>query len=310
MFFRSKGPSWEILAPAKLNLLFEVVARRTDGYHDIETLMVPIGLYDTLSMTVDPAGGIELTCRSAVGSTIRVDQMGDVPANDGNLAARAVRLLRARSGIARGARLRLTKRIPSGAGLGGGSSDAAAALLLANRAWQLNWPRDQLHPLAAELGSDVPFFLAAGAAICRGRGDAVERVWGVGPIDVVLVRPPVGLATARVYAACEPATTPKSAAPLLDALSGGRLADAGRLLFNRLQATAARFSPWIGRLEDEFSRLDCVGHLMTGSGTGYFGLCRSWRHARRVASLLQARGLGMVVPTRCLVRTGVGRIRP
>ncbi|MFV2065435.1 MAG: 4-(cytidine 5'-diphospho)-2-C-methyl-D-erythritol kinase [Pirellulales bacterium] len=306
MFLRRKGRSWEIQAPAKLNLLFEVVARREDGYHDVETLMVPIGLCDTLVMTVDPTGGIELTCCSAAGSTIRADQMGDVPANDGNLVARAVRLLRDRSGIALGARIGLTKRIPSGAGLGGGSSDAAAALLLANRAWQLNWSRDQLHPVAAELGSDVPFFLDAGAAVCRGRGDEVERLLRVGPIDVVVVRPPVGLSTAKVYAACEPAATPKAVAPLLEALREGRLADAGNLLFNRLQTTSEQLSPWIGRLRDEFSRIDCLGHLMTGSGTGYFGLCRSRRHARRVASLLKSRELGMVVPTQSLVRTGSG----
>ncbi len=113
-------------------------------------------------------------------------------------------LLRDRAGIRAGARLRLLKRIPATAGLGGGSSDAAAALLAGNVGWNLNWSRERLMELAAELGSDVPFFLAGGAAICRGRGEVVAPVGRLGTLFGVVVRPPVGLSTARVYGHCRP----------------------------------------------------------------------------------------------------------
>lgn len=302
MFFRRQGPIWETDAPAKVNLLFEVVGRREDGYHDVETVMLPIDVRDTLSMVVVRSGGIELTCRSAMGTTIRADLMGDVPANDENLVVRALALLRDRAGVDAGARVVLTKRIPSGAGLGGGSSDAAAALRLANQAWRVHWPLSHLHQVAAELGSDVPFFLRQGAAVCRGRGERIEPVPGVGPIDLVVVRPPEALSTAAVYAACRPATKQHGSRSLVDALRAGRVAQVGRLLFNRLEETAQQLSPWIGRLRDAFSMSDCLGYRMTGSGTGYFGLCRNRRHAGRVAALLRARRFGLVFATRSLVQ--------
>ena len=164
----------EVLAPAKLNLFLEVLAKRSDGFHEIETLMVPIGWYDIALISRPIRRRISLACE-------QVTQSSDpVPTGDDNLVVRAVKLLRDRSGTSQGARLRLVKRIPAASGLAGGSSDAAAALVAANLGWQLNWPREQLASLAAELGSDVPFFLGRGPAICRGRGEIMEPVAGIG----------------------------------------------------------------------------------------------------------------------------------
>ena len=122
-----------------------------------------------------------------------------MPEGPDNLVVRAVELVRRRAGVRRGAKLLLVKRIPAAAGLGGGSSDAAAALVAANEGWRLGRSRDELADWAAELGSDVPFFLAGGPAICRGRGERVEPVAGLGALDFVVVRPPEGLSTAAVY---------------------------------------------------------------------------------------------------------------
>ena len=141
------------------------------------------------------------------------------------------------------------KRIPAAAGLGGGSSDAAAALVAANEGWRLGRSREELAAWAAELGSDVPFFLAGSSAVCRGRGERVEPVVEFGAMSFVVVYPPEGLSTAAVYGACRPAEEARSSRPLLEALKRGDWRQAGRRLWNRLQPAAEALSPWVGRLQ-------------------------------------------------------------
>ena len=288
-----------IQAPAKLNLFFEVLAKRGDGYHEIETLMWPVDLYDTLHFQEDPNGQLELRCRRVFGASgPRGRGLHDVPDGPENLVLQAVELVRRRAGVRRGANLLLVKRIPAAAGLGGGSSDAAAALVAANEGWRLGRSRDELAHWAAELGSDVPFFLADGPAVCRGRGERITPVTGLGMLSFVVVRPPEGLATAEVYRACRPAAEPQTVGPLIRALQRGDWKQAGRRLLNRLQPAAERLSPSVERLQQEFSRLDVLGHGMSGSGTSYFGLCRHARHARRCAQRLEANGVGAVFVVR------------
>jgi 4-diphosphocytidyl-2-C-methyl-D-erythritol kinase len=288
-----------IHTPAKLNLFFEVLAKRADGYHEIETLMCPIDLYDTLYFREEPSGRLELECQwGHVPGKHGSAGFEQVPVGPENLVLRAVELVRRAGNVQRGANLRLVKRIPVAAGLGGGSSDAAAALTAANHGWGLGLGPDKLARLAAELGSDVPFFLAGGSAVCRGRGERVEPVSDIGAWSFVVVRPPEGLATAAVYRACRPADEPWPLAPLVEALRKGDGGSAGRLLWNRLQPAAEGLSPWIGRLREVFAGLDCLGHGMSGSGTSYFGLCRHARHARRVARRLEALGVGSVFAVR------------
>lgn len=285
--------------PAKINLFFEVLSKRSDGYHEVETLMCPIGLHDTLIIQEEPSGQIELKCgRASEAWGPRAPWLDDVPEGPENLVVRAIELLRKRAGITAGARVRLIKRIPTAAGLGGGSSDAAAALRGANQVWRLGWPLDALAKLSAELGSDIPFFLGSGAAICRGRGEQVEPVSGIGALDVVVVRPAEGLSTAAVYRACHPADRPQQVAPLVNALRVGDWRQLNRLVWNRLEPAAERLSPAIGRLRREFAALDCVAFGMSGSGTSFFGLCRHARHALRVARRLQANGAGSVFAVR------------
>jgi 4-diphosphocytidyl-2-C-methyl-D-erythritol kinase len=283
-----------IQTPAKLNLFFEVLGKRDDGYHEIETLMCPIGWYDTLCFGETSGEDLELECGrgSLAGDGSGFDE---VPRDGRNLVLRAVDLVRRRTGTKRGARLRLIKRIPTAAGLGGGSSDAAAALVAANLGWKLGLSLLDLASLAAELGSDVPFFLNRGPAVCRGRGERIEAMRGLGLMNFVVVRPPEGLATAAVYGVCRAAAAPRPLQPLLDALRQGNVRRAGCLLFNRLQAAAEQLSPWIARLGRLLAAEDCLGHGMSGSGTACFGLFRSALQARRVARRLLARNVGCVV---------------
>ena len=286
-------------APAKLNLFFEVLAKRDDGYHEIETLMCPIDLYDTIFFQKESGGQLHLECESVVQCPAsRKTATIELPHGRDNLVLRAVELVRRKAGVTSGAKLRLVKRIPTAAGLGGGSSDAAAALLAANVGWGLNWSPGELASAAEELGSDVPFFLADGPAVCRGRGERVEPVDGVGTLHFVVVRPPAGLATAAVYGVCRAATSPRRVETLLEALSQGNMKQTGRLLFNRLQPAAETLSPWIERLRRSFAAEDFIGHGMSGSGTSYFGVCRHASHARRVARRLQANGVGSVFAVR------------
>jgi len=287
-----------VQAPAKLNLFFELIARRDDGYHEIETLVYPIDLYDTLYFREDPDGRIKFGCQQDFPVQAVRDGLKTVPEGKENLVVRALELLRRRAGVAKGAAVRLVKRIPSESGLGGGSSDAAAALAAANVAWRLGWSRAQLGQLGAELGSDVPLFLAESAALCRGRGERIEPVLAAGALHFVVVRPPAGLSTAAVYQASKPPAAPRSSAPIRRALASGNAAALGRELFNRLETAAEELSPWINRLRSELAGADCLGHGMTGSGSCCFGLCRHARHSRRLAARLQARGIGIAYPVR------------
>jgi 4-diphosphocytidyl-2-C-methyl-D-erythritol kinase len=188
----------------------------------------------------------------------------------------------------------VTKRIPTAAGLGGASSDAAAALLAANIGWNVGWSRPELSEVAAELGSDVPLFLHGGGCVCRGRGERIEPLNRHARLELVVVRPPEGLSTGRVYQACQVPERARSVGPLVQALERGARQAVGRTMFNRLQVTAEGICGWLGRLRSIFDRLDLWGHQMSGSGTAYFGICRHARHARRVAACLRAAGLGAV----------------
>jgi len=308
MHVRRFATAVEVLTPAKLNLFLEVLEKRPDGYHDIETLITAIGVFDSLYFTPRPGSEIRLECRWCLGSAASEAGLGgntnlprspihdEIPDGPQNLVYRAVELLRTTAQVASGATVLLIKRVPAAAGLGGGSSDAAAALVAANIAWKLHWPLEQLRELAAQIGSDVPFFLTGGAAICRGRGERISEVRSR-PLPVVVVRPPVGLGTAPVYKRCQPAPQPASVERIQAALAGGQAREVGQLMHNRLQPAAATVSEWISVLQDCFAKENLVGHQMSGSGSSYFGLCHSGRSARRVAARLRARRMGAVFAT-------------
>jgi 4-diphosphocytidyl-2-C-methyl-D-erythritol kinase len=285
--------SLTLWSPAKLNLFLEVLGKRPDGFHELETLMVPISLYDTLELTADRNPELRFACQNALGGAVP-----GVPTDRTNLACRAIASV-GEAG-ASGVSLRLVKRIPSEAGLAGGSTDAAGALCGADALRDVAIDPATLAAKAAELGSDVPFFLAGEAAICRGRGERVTAVAGLAGLHFVVVKPPVGLSTAAVFRACRAATEHRSVEPLIAALVARDWARVRGLVFNRLEEASLALCPEVARLKRVFDGYDVAAHQMSGSGTSYFGLCRSARHARAIAGRVRSLNLGSVFVVRSL----------
>jgi 4-diphosphocytidyl-2-C-methyl-D-erythritol kinase len=307
MYARRIGDAWEALAPAKLNLYLDVLGRRADGFHELETLLAPIRLYDRLVWrprnddgSTDFAFAYDPACSANL-----VDQ---APANDRNLVWRAVDSLATAAGCRPYGSFVLTKRIPIQAGLGGGSSDAAAALVLANAVWNIDYPLTKLSEIAAHLGSDIPFFLAGQTAVCRGRGERVERIPAMPRLNVVVVAPREGVSTADAFGQLHaPAWTDGESAAqlgeshrltrLLESLRRGSIAAATQWMTNSLQVAATQLCPTIERLGTAFAALGCDAHQLTGSGSAYFGVMRTACQARRAAAILAASNFGTVFTT-------------
>jgi 4-diphosphocytidyl-2-C-methyl-D-erythritol kinase len=304
MFARKVDSAWEVHAPAKLNLYLEVLGRRDDGFHELETLMTPIRIFDRLRWEPCDAsepGGFGLAYDPSTPS----DLSAQAPADQSNLVWMAFDRLGRLAGVEPTGRVTLVKQIPVQAGMGGASSDAAAALTLANAAWGLNYPTERLANVAAELGSDVPFFFAGGPAVCRGRGERVEPVACLPRLNLVVVKPPQGVSTADAFGELRAGAYSSSAAcdsqgrltSLMEQLQRGQLALAARKMVNRLQGAAARLCPWLERLRTNLERFPGLGWTMTGSGSAWFGVMRSAREARRIAGQLSSWNVGRVYVT-------------
>lgn len=265
------GPHGRVLMPpAKVNLFLDVLGKRTDGYHDIATLLVPVSLYDTLEL--QPAAGSELTltCEPDV-----------VPNGPGNLVWKAAEALRRAFGVKQGAAMRLTKRIPHEAGLGGGSSDAAAAVAGLNAVWGLNRTTEELLPVAAAVGSDVPGLLV-GPAWCTGRGEVVTPVPAGGSIHLVVVKPPVGCPTAEVYRRVT-VGSPADPGPVREAFAAGDAEGVARGLHNALQPAAFDLQPPVRKVYARLTDCNPLGVLLSGSGASVFAVCRHAADAADVA---------------------------
>lgn len=284
------GDTFEVLAPAKLNLFLEILGKRPDGYHELETLMVTTDLCDTLTFALDPSGRLTLECDDPA-----------LPTGLSNLVMKAAEALRAKAGVELGARISLSKAIPAEAGLAGGSSDAAAALVALDRLWKLSTPPGELDALAGQIGSDVAFFLHGPAAVCRGRGEEVEPIELPEAFHCVVICPPVGLSTAEVYrhVTLPPAT--RSIVPVLEAVRSANFEALGRSFFNRLQEAALLVRPELGEILDALANLSPYldGHLMSGSGSACFGLARDLDAAHIAALQLATLGLGQVRVVNC-----------
>ena len=248
-----------LAAPAKINLNLLVAPRRGDGYHPLDSLVVKITLYDELGLRARDDGRVTFACEGA-----------ECGRDEDNLVPRAARLLAAGRQVG-GVDIALTKRIPAGMGLGGGSSDAAATLVGLERLWGLALPCEALCEFALELGSDVPLFLGPPAARMTGRGEQLAPVQ-VHPFAALLVLPPFGCSTAEVYRAFDAAPgEPHSQLPA-ELLREPPSCWRGRLL-NQLAPAARRVQP---QLAEVLSRLEATLPLpvcVTGSGSAMFALC-------------------------------------
>lgn len=240
-------------APAKINLFLEVLGKRLDGYHEIVTVMQTIALFDVLE--VDEGEGLALGVEGI-----------PIPHGGENLVLKAARLLAESAGIRRGARFSLLKRIPPGAGLGGGSSDAAAALLALNRVWDLKASRGDLAGVAARVGSDVPFFCYGGTSLCRGRGEILEPLSALPALPLDIVWPGLALSTRAVYEAVGGLESKRmDVRNFLPELEKHDVQSLASACFNRLEAAALKVAPELSELPRRLGKC-----RMTGSGSAFY----------------------------------------
>jgi 4-diphosphocytidyl-2-C-methyl-D-erythritol kinase len=286
MITRQSDNFIELLAPAKVNFFLELLARRADGFHELETVMSSVSIFDCLRMSKRRDDKIVMT----IDSTDHT-----IPRGEDNLVWIALNRLRMACGEMQGLNVALTKRIPTQAGLGGASSDAAAALIGANSLWNLNWPIHRLEPIAASIGSDVAFFLSGGTAICTGRGERVHKISVPTGVPVVIAKPGQGLSTAEVYQICRVPAQPRSRQELVVAMSSGIGVNIGRLMWNRLEEFAISLGQWIVRIKREFSKTGCLGHQLSGSGSSYFGVFADHRTAKIASKWLSNRLPGVTI---------------
>lgn len=260
------------VAPAKVNWTLEVLGRRPDGYHEVRTVLQTIDLHDELSFEHAPEISLQVAGRKRV--------------SDDDLVLRAARAYAARAATGgAGVAVRMQKRVPAGAGLGGGSSDAAATLRALQALWEPGLAQEQLVEVAASLGSDVPFFLQGGTALAAGRGERVTALPDAPAAWLVLVVPAARMArkTARMYAALEARdfTDGSRSAALAEALRGGGQVEEGRL-FNAFERAAFAMFPELTTLREWMLDAGARGVHLCGAGPALFALASGEPEARAV----------------------------
>ena len=249
--------------PAKVNLGLHVHGKREDGFHELETIFQMVSLFDDVELEL-LSSGIKLEC----------DTPG-IPTDDTNLVCKAALLLRKSYQVeGKGVSIRLKKKIPFGAGLGGGSGNAAGVLMGLNRLWDLNIDREKLFTLAAELGSDVPFFLTSPCALGKGRGEWLKVLESCSKFQVLLVFPGFPIATSWVYQNLRLKLTkrPNNISILRKNLSLTNITSLGSQLYNDLESVVIQKFPEVKVVKDELWAWGALGVLLSGSGSTVFGI--------------------------------------
>ena len=285
------NPLWmRLRTPAKVSLSLQVLGKRKDGYHDVRLVLVPVSLYDTVCFQGTP--GVSLA--------LAVDSVEDLGPIEENLIWRAAQRFEQAARVALQARIRLVKHIPSGAGLGGGSGNAAGTLVALNALHGGPLSREALLAEAAALGSDVPFFIAPHPALCEGRGDRLTPLAGLPRLILLVVKPSIAMETARAYrmlAAAREAGAPPAPAPLpplttVDAVVAALHNDFEPVLFAR----HAELAEARARLLAE----GALGAVLTGTGSAVFGVFRDQSARDRAAVRLGRVGRWTVLPCESL----------
>lgn len=269
-------------APAKINPVLEVLQQRPDGYHELALVFQAVTLYDDLSLEKIPSG---------VEFSLNPPAPGLGPA-DSNLVVKASRLFLAETLEGKGGvRAVLTKGIPLAAGLGGGSSDAAAALLGLEVLYQTGCGMEKLRSIASKIGSDVAFFLKGGTALGTGRGEIIES-WQPGPAwNLVLVKPPEGLSTPMVYRSRKANFTDGARARAFrETAQKAEPREISASLYNGLEEAAISLLPSIRKIKDEMMELGAWGTLVSGSGPTVFGVVENKTKAQELAGKFQREG--------------------
>jgi len=248
-----------LFAPAKINGFLEIAGRRSDGYHELRTLFIPISLYDKIELFCI-SDGIKIFCSNTT-----------VPSDETNLAAKAARLFFEKTGIKSGLEIRIEKNIPVAAGLGGGSSDAASVLKGLNSLFGSPLDARDLCNMALCLGADVPFFIHALPSYAEGIGEILSAVVDMVQYEVLIVNPGMPLSTAEVYKKLNLGLTKCKKENKYPALNQGPF-DIKKMLYNDLEIPAISLCPVIGEIKSFLMGLDADGVLMSGSGPTVFGL--------------------------------------
>jgi 4-diphosphocytidyl-2-C-methyl-D-erythritol kinase len=254
-------------ARAKVNLFLRVRGRRSDGYHELETLIAPIELSDRLEIHAHSDREQFRTLALSLEVSGDHDLLRGVPVDESNLVMAAARSLASAAGARGFADITLHKRVPAAAGLGGGSADAAATLRALNDLWSCRMDEEGLRRVGEEVGSDVPALLVGGAAVARGRGELVEPAW-VRPLKLALVTFPFGISTADAFRWWDkddgrPGPDP---APAIDAARLGVPETLGSLVYNDLEDVVIRRHPAIGEARQQLLDAGAAGVVMCGSG--------------------------------------------
>lgn len=273
----------KVLAPAKINLYLKVLSKRDDGYHEVRTIMKPVSLYDEIELEPDLEGVVLEACGC------------DCPVEE-NLAYRAARLFIAETGMKEGVRLRLVKHIPSGTGLGGGSSDAAHVLIALNELFGTQLSESELLSLAALLGADCPFFIHGRPALMGSRGDSLLSDVHLARRTYLLVIPPFGISTSRVYANLKIPLTLSQEVIKIEEIVKKTLAPE-EILVNDLEGVAFELSPELATMKKELLAAGVNGALMSGSGSAVFGVCDGNDHCMDVMDRLVRREGYRYIPT-------------
>ena len=271
-----------IKAPAKLNLRLKITGRRPDGYHELISIMIPIDLFDLLELKVIRQSRIRLSCEGL-----------PVPTDKNNLVYRAALSFLSETGIQEGLAIKLIKNIPVGAGLGGGSSDAAATLLTLNEIWSRPLSLSKLHALAAELGADVPFFLRSEPSLATGIGEILEPLKKWPKFWYVIVTPPLQVSTSWVYRNLKFELTMGEYDFIVKFLKSDPFTISA-ILDNDLEEVTAASFPVIETIKKSLVDAGAEGALMTGSGPSVFGVFSSQNQAISAKNLLISQNLGDV----------------
>lgn len=282
------GSAIKIEACAKINLTLEVFGKRCDGYHELRSIVMPVSLRDSVSLTTTYAQTVITTTADSGVDMARMCSAAN------NLAMRAARLVRERYAVSAGARIHIHKRIPIGGGLGGGSADAAAVIVGLNQLWELHRPASELLALGAELGSDIPALIMGGAVLMEGRGERVKALLGATPTDscegfwVVIANPGIMCSTPEIFKKWSAGLTPN---PLIvhnmtSFIRNSDVLGAASMLYNGLQAAVFESYPAVAMVARHLEEVGCLGVLLSGSGASVFGLARDEEHGREICARL------------------------
>lgn len=263
----------KFLAPAKVNLYLEILGKRPDGYHELQTLMHRVDLGDEMEISLE-GQGINLVA----------DGKG-IPEGKENLACRAAQVFFEELGIQRGLKIRLKKRIPVAAGLGGGSSDAATVVMGLNDLLETSWTQDRLMALGVKIGADVPFFIFQKPALAGGIGERLTPVGFPEPIWFLMLIPPFPISTARAYAAYD-RLSHKGKEPVPLKGSYVDITEILPVMRNDLEAAAFLMFPQIRRMKEELLAKGAQGALMTGSGPVTYGIFSSKKEAEQTEKVI------------------------